>query len=116
MKATEDTEFTGNEKTEECETELIHGQLTGDIRQVAFEIHRYFGYGFLEKVYENRLAHRLRKGGHVAVQQSPLSVRDYDGTIVGEYFADILVDGLVVVEIKAAVALRPEHQAKCSTI
>ena len=91
---------------------LIHGELTGLIRQTAFEVHEYFGNGFLEKVYENALALRLRKRGIEVHQQVPLLVRDEDGTSVGTYATDLLVSGLVLVEVKAAKTLREEHTAQ----
>ena len=82
------------------------------IRQVAYEIHVYHGHGHLEKVYENALGHRLRKAGLNAVQQAPIHVFDEDGTPIGEYFADLLVGDEIVVELKAAKTLAPEHEAQ----
>ena len=58
--------------------------------------------GHLEEVYENALAHRLRKAGMSVQQQCPINVYDEDGTLLGEYFADLLVEGALVVEAKAA--------------
>lgn len=82
------------------------------IRQTGFEIHEYFGNGFLEKVYENALAHRLRKQGLRVEQQLALAVRDIDGTILGDYFADIVVEDVLIVEVKATRNLAPEHHAQ----
>ena len=82
------------------------------IRQIAFDIHVYHGHGHLEKVYENALAHRLRKAGIKAEQQCPIQVFDEDGMLIGEYFADLLVDGEIVVELKAAKTIAPEHEAQ----
>ncbi len=70
------------------------------------------GCGFLEKVYENALAHELRKAGLSVAQQYGIKVR-YDDIIVGEYTADLLVDGAVVVELKAVKALDSIHTAQC---
>ncbi len=70
------------------------------------------GCGFLEKVYENALAHELRKAGLSVAQQYRIKVR-YDDIIVGEYTADLLVDGAVVVELKAVKALDSIHTAQC---
>ena len=92
--------------------QLLHGETTGLIRQTAFEVHQYFGSWYLEKVYENALAHRLRKSGLVVAQQQPLEVHEEDGTLVGQYFADLLVSGLVLVEIKAAKSLVSAHTAQ----
>ena len=82
------------------------------IRQIAFDIHVYHGHGHLEKVYKNALAHRLRKAGIKAEQQCPIQVFDEDGMLIGEYFADLLVDGEIVVELKAAKTIAPEHEAQ----
>ena len=94
------------------ETELKHEELTGKIRQIAYETHRYFRNGFLEKVYENALANRLRKAGFQVGQQVPITVMDEDGTPVGEYLADLLVDGFLIIELKAAKSLNDEHLAQ----
>jgi GxxExxY protein len=68
--------------------------------------------GHLEKVYENALAHRLRKAGLDVKQQHPLKVYDEDGTLIGDYYADLLVDNRLVIELKAAKALADEHVAQ----
>lgn len=86
--------------------------LCNRIRQIAFDIHVYHGHGHLEKVYENALAHRLKKAGLKVEQQVPLQVFDEDGTLIGDYFADLIVEGEVVVELKAAKAMAPEHAAQ----
>ena len=82
------------------------------VRQTAYDIHVYHANGHLEKVYENALANRLRKAGLDVNQQHPLKVYDEDGTIIGEYFADLLVDGRLIVELKAAKTLADEHVAQ----
>ena len=82
------------------------------IGETAYAIHPYHGHGHLEKVYENALAHRLRKLGLEVRQQHPITVLDEDGVVHGEYNADLLVDGLLVVELKAAKALADEHVAQ----
>lgn len=91
---------------------LLHEELTGVIRQTAFETHKYFGHGFLEKVYVNALANRLRRKGFKVEREKEMSVRDEDGTIVGEYFADLLVEDVVVVEGKALSCLTGDHAAQ----
>ena len=70
------------------------------------------GSGFVEKVYENALAYELGKRGLGVVQQSPVVVR-YEGVVVGSYSSDLLVDGVVLVEIKAVVSLNTVHRAQC---
>jgi GxxExxY protein len=82
------------------------------IRQTAYAIHVYHGHGHLEKVYENALVHRLRKLGLEVKQQYPVNVQDEDGTLLGEYFVDLLVDDVVVVELKTAKAIAREHEAQ----
>lgn len=82
------------------------------VRQTAYDIHLYHGHGHLEKVYENALAHRLRKLGLAVKQQHPLKVFDEDGTLLGDYLADLLVEDAIVIELKTAKALAVEHQAQ----
>lgn len=82
------------------------------IRQIAFDIHVYHGHGHLEKVYENALAHRLKMAGIRVEQQRPLQVFDEDGTLIGDYFADLLVEDGIIVELKAAKAISTEHEAQ----
>ncbi len=67
-------------------------------------IHVYHAHGHLEKVYENALVHRLRKAGLNVDQQRAVRVFDEDGTLIGEFFADLLVEGHLIVELKAAKA------------
>jgi GxxExxY protein len=86
--------------------------LCNEVRQTAYEIHVYLGSGHLEKVYENTLVHRLRKLGLDVRQQYPLKVYDEDGTTVGDYMVDQLVDQVLIVELKTAKALAPEHRAQ----
>lgn len=82
------------------------------VRQTAYDIHVYHSNGHLEKVYENALASRLRKVGLDVKQQHPLKVHDEDGTIIGEYFADLLIDGCLIVELKATKTIADEHVAQ----
>ncbi len=82
-----------------------------NIRQIAYGLHVYLGVGFLEKVYANALAHRLKKAGMNVSTQIPVVVRDEDGFVIGEYVADMLVDG-VLVELKAVSTLLPVHAAQ----
>ena len=90
-------------------TELEVLALCDRIRQVAFDLHVYLRHGHLEKVYENGLAHRLRKLGMVVVQQCPLTARDEDGTVLGDYYADLFVEDYFIIELKACKALANEH-------
>ena len=70
------------------------------------------GIGFLEKVYENALVHELRKAELSIAQQAAISVR-YDGVVVGEYAADIVVNDSVILELKVVSALTDIHRAQC---
>ncbi len=86
--------------------------LCNEVREIAYAIHLFHGNGYLEKVYENALTHRLRKAGHQVEQQVPITVRDEDDTVIGEYFADILVNGYLLVELKASKTLGAEDKAQ----
>ncbi len=88
-----------------------HSHLTEQIIKAFYAVYNKLGYGFLEKVYLNALVIELKKVNIPAVTQHAISVY-YDGIIVGEYFADIIVDGQVIVEIKAAKALTLDHEAQ----
>jgi GxxExxY protein len=88
-----------------------HSELTNAIINAFYHVYNTLGYGFLEKVYENALAYELRKRGYRVCQQAPIAVR-YDGVVVGEYFADLGVEDAVIVELKAAKAIVPEHEAQ----
>lgn len=87
-------------------------QLCDIVRETSFAIHTYHRNGHLEKVYENALAHRLRKLGLRVDQQIPLTVYDEDGTVLGEYFADLFIEGRLIVELKACKCVADEHVAQ----
>ncbi len=82
------------------------------VRETAFDLHAYHRHGHLEKVYENGLAHRLRKQNLLVFQQHPLNVIDEDGTPLGDYFADLFVENCLIIELKAVKALVDEHTAQ----
>ena len=84
---------------------------TGRIIGCAIRVSGALGCGFLEKLYEAALAHELRKAGFAVAQQRPFSVF-YDGIVVGEYRADLVVDESVILEVKAAKAIDPTHEAQ----
>ena len=86
--------------------------LTKKIIECAFKVSNALGNGFLEKVYENALAHELRKNGIQIVQQHPLNVM-YEKTIVGEYMADLVVNSNVLIELKVVKELNNMHKAQC---
>jgi len=87
-------------------------ELCDFVRETSYAIHVFHGHGHLEKVYENALAHRLRKAGVDARQQFPIAVYDEDGTLLGDYFVDILVEQKLIVELKTAKTIIPEHEAQ----
>ncbi|MEQ1841061.1 MAG: GxxExxY protein [Verrucomicrobiales bacterium] len=82
------------------------------VRETGFAVHQYLGPGHLEKVYENALVHRLRQRGIEVKQQHPLNVRDEDGTVLGEYYADLFIENRLIVELKAARSIADEHVAQ----
>jgi GxxExxY protein len=86
--------------------------LCDQVRETAFALQKFHRHGHAEKVYENGLAHRLGRQGLKVVRQHPLHVYDEDGTILGEYFADLLVEDQLIVEIKACRSLVDEHVAQ----
>lgn len=87
-------------------------RVTQRIIGCAFVVGNTLGVGFLEKVYENALVHELRKQGIKVEQQLPIKVW-YDGAVVGNYQADLLVEGSVITELKAVTALDTVHFAQC---
>ncbi|MFO0798015.1 MAG: GxxExxY protein [Gemmataceae bacterium] len=87
-------------------------ELCDIVRETGFALHTYLKNGHQEKVYERGLAHRLRKQGIAVEPQYPLNVYDDDGTPLGEFFADLLVEGILVVELKAVRATTDEHVAQ----
>jgi GxxExxY protein len=87
-------------------------KLCDQIRETAYALHGYLRHGHLEKVYENGLVNRLRKQGFKAEQQKPLQVTDEDGTVLGDYYADLYVEDFLIIELKACKALADEHVAQ----
>lgn len=87
-------------------------QLCDQVRETSFALHRHLRHGHVEKVYENGLAHRLRKQHIEAIQQHPLHVFDEDGTLLGEFFADLFIERQLIVELKAVRAIVEEHVAQ----
>jgi GxxExxY protein len=93
-------------------TQITAGPPESRIIGCAFTVANTLGPGFVEKVYENALAHELRKAGLAIEQQRGVAVT-YDGVIVGEYATDLMVDGAVIVELKAVRELDDIHRAQC---
>jgi GxxExxY protein len=90
---------------------MLHGDLTDGIIKAFYKVYNTLGYGFLEKVYGNAFRVELEKYGFQVIQQSPIHVF-YEGYLVGEYFADLIVNDLVIIELKTAEKIREEHVAQ----
>ena len=88
-----------------------HADITEKIISAFYQVYNTLGYGFLEKVYQNAMVLELRSRGLSVVARAPINVF-YAGIIVGEYYADLLVEGCVIVELKAAEAIASEHHAQ----
>ena len=88
-----------------------HTDITELIIKAFYKVYNTLGYGFLEKVYRNALAIELRKLGLEVIPEARILVY-YGGEVVGEYFADLLVAGIVIVELKAVKKLLEEHEAQ----
>ena len=99
-------------QTDQKKVVLDTDPVTEAVIGCAFRVQNTLGCGFLEKVYESALAHELRKAGFNVVQQHPISVW-YDNVQVGEYVADLLVNGSVLIELKVAKGLDSIHMAQC---
>ncbi len=90
---------------------MLHEEITEKIINAYYKVYNTLGYGFLEKVYENALAIALRKMGLNVEQQKNIKVY-YESEEVGDYYADLFVEDLVIVELKAAKELCEEHEAQ----
>lgn len=90
---------------------LLHGDLTYKIIGIGMKVHSTLGHGFLEKVYENSMMVAFRSAGIFAEQQVPIKVV-FEGVIVGDYFADILVEKTVILELKACERIADIHKSQ----
>ena len=88
--------------------ELLHKELTGTILKIFYEVFNELGYGFLERVYQNAMYYELKANGYKVEAQKRITVH-YKDVIVGEYFADLVVDDCVILELKAVESLTKEH-------
>jgi len=93
------------------ERDIIYKDLSYRVVGLAMRVHSELGGGFLEKVYENALALLLEKEGIPARQQAPVTVR-FEGQSVGDYFADILVDDKIILELKTVEKIADAHRAQ----
>ena len=87
-----------------------HKELTSAIIGCFYDVYNELGFGFLEKVYENALMMELESKGFIVEKQKQIKVY-FKEKQVGDYFADLIIDGNVIIELKAAESLREEHEA-----
>ena len=90
---------------------MIHEEITERIIASAFLVHQTFGYGFLESVYKRALRLELEEAGIPVAEELPIDVL-YKGTVVGIFYADLLVDGKVIVELKSVDRLIVQHEVQ----
>ncbi len=88
-----------------------HSALTGKIIEAAYEVYNYFGYGFLESVYENSMAIVLREKGFKVEQQMPIKVY-FRKILVGNFKADLIVNDKVIIELKAVSEIIKKHEVQ----
>lgn len=92
-------------------TKFLHKSLSDSILKIYYEVYNELGYGFLEKVYQNAMYFELKSQGFKVEAQKQIKVY-YKSQMVGEYFADIIVEDLITLELKACECLMDEHQAQ----
>ena len=90
---------------------ILHGPTTDLILKAFYQVYNALGYGFLERVYVSAIMHTLRKLGLTPEREVPILV-EYDGITVGEYRADLVVNNVILVEVKAARGLADEFEAQ----
>ncbi len=90
---------------------MLYSEITDKIISSFYKVYNTLGYGFLEKVYENSLVIELKRAGLKVSQQQNIKVY-YEDHVVGDYFADIIVNDQVIIEIKAAEGFREENRAQ----
>ncbi|MEW6196549.1 MAG: GxxExxY protein [Bacteroidota bacterium] len=90
---------------------MLHSDVTEKIIEAFYIVNNTLGFGFLEKVYENAMVITLKKMGLKVEQQKNIRVH-FEGFEVGDYYADLIVNDLVIVELKAAESLCEEHEAQ----
>lgn len=90
---------------------LLHGDLTDQILRAFYHVHSSLGFGFLEKVYERAMMRTLQRAGYHVYRQMPVDVW-FEGEVVGKYCADLVVNQLVIVEVKAEESLHPRNEAQ----
>lgn len=91
--------------------DYLLSEKTGEILQAFFHVYNELGYGFLERVYKNALYKELKRRGFDCSTERSIPVY-YEGELVGDFFADIIVDGNIILELKAVKQLMPEHEVQ----
>ena len=95
----------------ENQDKILYKELSYKIVGLAMNVYRELGYGFLEKVYENALMVLLHKEGIQAEAQAPVKVQ-FEGEVVGDYYADILVEGKIILELKSTEKIIDAHRSQ----
>ena len=90
---------------------MLYQEKTDLIINAFYKVYNRLGYGFLERIYHNSFVHELQKNGFNIKSEYPIKVT-YDGVLVGDYFADIIVDNCIIIEVKATEQLREEHECQ----
>lgn len=88
---------------------MQHKEITAEIIYSFYKVYNTLGYGFLEKVYENAISIELKTKGFSCERQKPITVF-YENEIVGEYYADLLINNEIIIELKACETLIEEHE------
>ncbi|HKK09265.1 MAG TPA: GxxExxY protein [Bacteroidales bacterium] len=91
--------------------DYLHQDITKKIIRCFYNVYNRLGFGFLEKVYENALCYELKKANIDCINQYPVDVY-YEDLKVGKYFADIIVENKVIIELKAEASICPQHEAQ----
>jgi len=93
------------------ENMYLHSELSGQVLKAFYKVYNTLGYGFLEKVYQNSMLIELRSMAIKCSSEIPIKVY-YENQLVGNFCADILVEGIVIVELKAIERIAPEHEVQ----
>ena len=91
--------------------EYLYSDITNEVLNAFYDVYNELGYGFLEKVYKNALFNELTQRGIRCQKEYPISVY-YKGVCVGDYYADIMIEDKIILELKAVKTILPEHLAQ----
>lgn len=91
--------------------EYLYSDITSEVLNAFYDVYNELGYGFLEKVYKNALFNELTQRGIKCQKEYPISVY-YKGICVGDYYADIMIEDKIILELKAVKTILPEHIAQ----